>query len=229
MTDEVETTNTEQAAPVSNGVPATTQANDDLETRVKAAEEKARREAQSAKDREIAQLHQTYQQQLSGVKGAAKRRLKTLGDQNPDDFEHEANDEAGRAEYMAWKQTQAAQQASIKQANEIASVFGLKGDDPRLLNAISWDEFREKAKRAAAEDARKEREAELQAEQEKQRKAANARVNSGELQTLQVNSAPTLGKDATTEQIIQQLETLQRNPVANLKKIKELRAKLDSL
>lgn len=186
LDEQVETPEPESGTPPvpPPSAPGTATPAPDTDALVKAAAEKARREAQAAKDREVAALHRHYQNQLKVTKQAARARLTDLGDENVDAWEQYAERDEKAAAYDAMQAEAALLAESQRMANDIADTFGLKGDDPRLSGAQTWDEFRTKAKSAAAQDARAEREREAAEERDKQRKQADARLASGELDTL---------------------------------------------
>jgi len=224
----VETEVMEQPAqtPASNPPPATTPT-PDIEALKAAAKEEARREAQSAKDREIANLHRQYQEREAALRTKARQRLARHDENDAAQLDSELANETLLSEARAIVHRDTAERESRQTANEIAEIYGLKGNDPRLAYAASWEDFRAKAKAAAADDARKEREAVKQAELERERKKVDARVDSGELSGLELK--PTGAVKQTEESLVAQLTELQRSPTKNFAKIQKLLKEMEAL
>ena len=177
---------------------------------MKAAAEKARREAQAAKDREVAALHRHYQNQLKATKQAARTRLQDLGDDQVDEWEQYAQRDEKAAAFDQLQSEAALAAESQRMANDVAETFGLQGNDPRLSGAQTWVEFRTKAKAAAAADAKAEREAEAERERAARTKSADARLASGELDTLSPgNATGAPSADALMKEYRAKLKTMQ--------------------
>lgn len=73
--------------------------------------------------------------------------------------------------------------------SQVAQAYGLSADDPRLANATSADELKQRAAAAMADDAKAERERLLKEAAEEKRKAADAVVASGALDTVTAEGA----------------------------------------
>lgn len=228
---QVETAVTEQApsAPASTPAPATTPPQVDVDSLKATLKEEVRRELQSTKDKEVVNLHKQYQERERVIREQAKARLARHDENDASQFDRDMESMTVVDQARAIVQQQAAAESSRRQANDIAEVFGLKGNDPRLMDCSSWDEFRDKAKKAAAEDRRKELETERLRESEAARKATDVRVASGELGTLDVSPAPLQSTAGTIDSITDQLNQLMRSPTKNAAKIKELSKKLGEL
>lgn len=229
MADPIETVESDAAQqPPSTPTPAITAPTPvDVDALKARAKEEARREAQSAKDREIASLHQQYQARERALRAKARTRLARHDEGEAAQLDSELENESVIEQARAIVQRETATQESRRTANEIADVFGLRGDDPRLLNATDWTDFRTKAKAAAADDARKEREAAKQAEEVKARKVVDQRVDSGELSALDIKPSGASRQNAET--LVEQLQILQRNPTKNSEKIRTLTKELEEL
>lgn len=182
MADEVETTTpaAETAAPPVPATPATP----DVDALVKAAEEKTRREAQAAKDREVARLHQEYQQKLKAEREQATARMRQLGDKDADGWAAQTDvlDKARKYEQIEAEAQRV--QAWNDYAATVAKAYGLDPSDKRLANPASADDFVEKARKAMAEDVDSERKKLLEKAADEKRRATDARIASGELDTL---------------------------------------------
>jgi len=188
MTEETVATNGTEpgasASPVPNTVSPTPQAAPDIDAIVKAAVEKTQREAQAAKDRELARTHQQYQAQLKAQRDQAVSRLKQAGDGNAENWDAEVQTFQKAQAYDAIQAEAAQWQVWNGYVADVAKAHGLEPKDKRLEGAVSSDELLAKAKRAMEEDTKAERERLLKAAQDDRRKAADAKVNSGELDTL---------------------------------------------
>lgn len=229
MADEtVETVATESVqTPPSNPTPATTPTPVDVESLKAAAKEEARRELQAAKDREVANLHKQYQEREAKIRSKARTRLARHDENEASALDYELANESVLEEARAIVEQQRAKDESQRRANDIASVYGLKGSDPRLLGASSWDEFHAKAKAAAADDYRKEREAAKAAEEARARKAVDSQIESGELSSLDIKPRGAVTRNAET--LVEQLQVLQRSPTKNSERIKLLMKELEEL
>lgn len=179
MDPEVETTATEPGSgetasnqkPASTPVPATQPDPDPNDPRIQRLVREAEARVQQAKDRELAETHRRYQERERGLK---QRVRDGMTPEEAQRLESEMSDQADLADYRAWKAQQAALQESQAMANQVASAFGLRGDDPRLQGAASWDDFREKCKKALADDNRQAREAEAAAARQAEQGEARA-------------------------------------------------------
>jgi hypothetical protein len=220
MADEtqVETAVTEQNA--SKPAPATPEQKPvDVESLKSAAYEQAKRELQSAKDREVASLHRQYQEREAKLRAKARSRLAQHDEGAATALDYELENESVLDEARAIVQQQKAKEDSARAANDIADVYGLKGNDPRLLGATSWDDFRAKAKAAAAEDVRKEREAAKAAEDERARKAVDRQIASGELNTLDIKPSGAV-KATLEDEYKRELAKIPRGQVKALTELK---------
>lgn len=193
MTEQmVETAVKEQGAPVSAPAPATPTTQPDLEALKSAAKQEALREAQSAKDREIARLHQQYQQRERTLLTKVKGTLKASGFENADQLEQQLAAESELGEYRALKNQQAAQAASLAHGEglirDIAENYEIKipANDPRLWGEPfdNWDQFRERVRSLARAEVAARRAAEKAAQETSTREAVDTRLTSGELTTL---------------------------------------------
>lgn len=184
MSDTVETTGEVSGAADSSNTVHATPATPDPEAIAKAARDAALREAQSAKDREIANVHKHYQSLLKGQRETAKSRLRELGDRDAEAFDRvlELEQKAQQFDAIATQAEQARQWEAY--VGEIAKAYGLTASDPRLNGATSAEHLVSLAKNAMAEDARAERERIRTEEESKRRKAVDERVSSGSLETL---------------------------------------------
>jgi len=175
---------------------ATTPSQPDFETRLQAEVARKQRDWQAAKDREIARVHQQYQAQLNKTVSKTKEVLTNAGVRDADAYERQMVNEMELEEYRAYKQQAAAQSATFDYGTgilkDIAARYEVELDekDPALwVPANSWEEFTERARKAAQEKVRAKREAERQAEEEAKRKAVDSRIASGNLDTLGVTPA----------------------------------------
>lgn len=179
------------AAPATTPTPKTYTDDD-----VKAAVAQTRREAQIAKDREVARLHQQYQQKLQQTVGKTREALAQAGVRDTAAVEKDMIDGMELEEYRAWKQQSAASQATFEYGTgiiqDIAARFEVEIDpnDPALwVPSNSWQEFTDRVRKAATEKAKAAREAEKAKEDAARTKATDARVASGSLDTLDVTPA----------------------------------------
>ncbi len=229
MPDEVETTAPADGAPPASApppVPATTPPPAETDALVKAAEEKVRRELQAIKDREVARLHQQYQQRERALKSEAAARLKQAGDEGAGDWEKnlEVRQKADAFDALTAEQQQ--WQAWWGHVADVATSYGLQPTDTRLTGAQSSQELHNLAKQALAEDVKKERARLLAEAEDKRRAAADGVVASGALDTLSGAPAPVVKE--TTEQLTARLADLQKKPVENRKLIAEVAKKLEA-
>lgn len=176
----VETTATE--AQPSTPVPATPPV--DVEAIKKAARAEALREAQAAKDRELARLHKEYQTREKELKAAAAARLQKVGFDQPDDvFEDvEIRQKARQFDAISQEAQQAAEWQNYVEG--VATAYGLTASDPRLSGAVSAQDLQAKAKAAMLEEAAKERERALADARKAATAAAQAKVDNGDLDVL---------------------------------------------
>lgn len=233
MTNPVDTTRTEQASPASPTVPATTP--DPIEERVKAAEDRVRREEQSKRDQAIAQADararkeekQRAKERESALRGTYKQRLVQHGDQEADSFDQSVDMAAEFAELKQEKQATKAQadaqaasvqygQGLAQQAAELSDV-ALDPNDPKLWAQpfSTWDEFKGRIKSRVRELKDAERQATAQAQTDAQRKEATDAVNSGGLDTLTAPAAGAVSKDFDASKF---------NPITDAGKLHELAA-----
>jgi len=235
METKVETTNAQgnaTATPVETPVivPATTPKVDKVYTEVdvKAAEERARREAQSKADQEKARIHQNYQQQLRNRTGAAKQAIERGDDPNQWEQGVAVWEKAQMYDQMAQEQAQLAEWQGF--VSRSAANAGLDASDPRLANIADAEDLAAKIARAVREDARKELEAERLAAENARQAALQAKVASGDLTVLGGTTAATsLSSAVDLETINAELADLLREPTKNKDRIAKLRARRDKL
>lgn len=163
---------------------------------VKSAADKARREAQTSKDKEVARLHQSYQERIRQTVGKATKVLEQHGVKDTAQVEQAFVDDIELDEYRAWKQQAAAQASTFEYGTgiikDIAARYEVELDvnDQTLWQAAeNWDVFTERVRKTANDKARTAREAARAAEDDDRRKAVDSRVASGSLDTLQVTPA----------------------------------------
>lgn len=224
MPDEVETTATEPA-PASNPVPATTAPPVDVEKIAKAAADKARREAQSNADKQMAKLHQQYQAQIRELKQAVAPRLQKAGFE-PDPIFQDV-DVLQKARQFDELSAQARQAAEWQQHVEgVAAAYGLNAADERLAGATSAQDLLVRAQAAMQADAAKAREQALTEARAAAAAAATARVENGDLDTLGgAPAAATLTHKQKVEQAQKELKALVNSTgPKDLKKLAELKA-----
>lgn len=188
------------SAPVetpAQSVPATTQTPAPVtytEADVKAAAERARREAQAEKDRETARLHREYQQQLRAAAESGKRRVQAAAQaiQSRGDPEQAVAlvDVFEKAEaFDRWQSQQAQAQQWHTYVANAAQGAGLEPGDPRIQNAVSAEDLAAKIAAAVRADERAAIEAARERAVEAEKRALEARAASGELDTLGGNPA----------------------------------------
>ena len=201
--DMIETAASEQETPASTPAPAIPTPQPDLEALKAALMEEVRREAQSTKDREIARLHQQYQQRERTLLEKVKGTLKTAGYEDADRLEQQLAAESDLDEFRAMKGQMAAQQASFSYGEglirDIADNYEVKlaANDPRLWGEPfdNWDQFKERVRAVAKQEVAAKRAAEKAAQEAERRDAVDARVTSGELATLGGVPAGAVKKD----------------------------------
>ena len=209
MDDEVKTVETavpqgqEQAStpPVSTPSPAapatpTPQPVEDFEKRLNDTLSKKQKEWQASKDRELANVHRTYQERIRQTVGKAAKVLEQHGVKDSAQVEQAFVDDIELDEYRAWKQQAAAQASTFEYGTgiikDIAQRFEVELDmnDPTLWQASdNWDVFTERVRKAANDKVKLAREAQQAAEAEAKRKAVDSRVAGGSLDTLSVTPA----------------------------------------
>ena len=193
MTEQmVETPVTEPVVSASTPAPATPATQPDIEALRSAAKDEARREAQSAKDREIARLHQTYQQREKALLSKVKGTLQSAGYEDADRLEQQLVAESELEEYRAMKSQQAAKASSQSYGEgliqDIADRYEVKipKNDPRLWDEPfeNWDQFKERIRELAKTEVAAKRAAEKEKMEGERREAVDTRLASGELNTL---------------------------------------------
>ena len=215
-------------------VPATTPEPNTAEL-LKAAKEEAWREAQSHFGKREAEVHRSYQQKQKALLDKTKDVLKTAGFEDADRLEQQLAAESELDEYRAVKGQMAAQQASFAYGeglvHDIADNYEVKiaPNDSRLWGEPfeNWDQFKGRVRTLAKQEVAAKRVAEKAALEAERRDAVDARVASGELNTLGGVPAGAVREDADT--LTAQLMELQKQPTKNREAINKLSTKLEAL
>lgn len=205
----------------------------DVEAKVKAAVAEARREAQAAKDREIARLHQTHQAETRAIREQATGRMKQLGDTQADNWDQQVQDRRDAEQYrLIQDQAQTYQQqldAWNGYANGVAQAHGLSLTDARLNGARDGADLLERAKKAMAEDVEKERKRLLSDAQTAKTAAIDQQVAAGDLDTLNGAPAGSPEREAKRKQLTSRLQDLLKNPAAKSAEIAKAKAELQAV
>ena len=137
-----------------------------------------------SKDRELAKVHQQYQNRERTIRQQARERLEEVGDTDAEGWENYQHLTDKAAAYDSMQQQASAWQAWNDHVGQVASAYGLKGEDPRLANAESADDLVTKAKSAMAQDAKEERAKAKEEATTTKRERLEQRAASGDLDSL---------------------------------------------
>lgn len=239
MPDQVETTAGEGMADAlaggpepspepSSAVPATHPATPEptFEQRL----EIERRRWQSGKDREIAVLRQKQQEELRALHEVYGQRLAQLGDNDREQFiQGLAERQKARAydDQANWAAEQQRVQATAQSILDIfgAGEVGVTLDHPAFQKQMDWDEFRS----VAAQTVKTARQASEEKAAAERRKAADARLRSGELATLGGGPAQPTNQEREIETLYDRLQQAQADPEKNWAERRKILARLREL
>ena len=137
-----------------------------------------------SKDRELAKVHQQYQQREQGIRQQARQRLEQVGDPDAANWEQQQALGEKAAAYDAMQQQAQAWQAWNDYTVQIATAYGLKANDARLGNAQNAEQLVSQAKNAMAEDAKADRKRIRDEETQTKKDALAKKAASGDLDSL---------------------------------------------
>lgn len=197
----------------------------DVDALVKAAREEARREAQASKDRELAQVHKTYQQRERALRDQAVSRLKGAGDTSAEAWDQQVETLTKAQQFDAIQQQASEWQAWNGYVAQIAQAYRLDPADKRLQGATDAQDLQARASKAMQDDVAVERKTLLTQAQAAKTAAVDAKVAAGELDTLGGAPAPNLSHQQQVEQAQKDLKAeLKRPGRHDMGKIDKLKA-----
>lgn len=187
----------------------------DVEKIRKQAELEGYRRAQASFDKQRARELKAQQDAAR-----ARQRLEQANVRDPDLLE-DYTATVQKARLYEETQAEAAQwQEWYAYRDSVAAAHLLKGDDPRLADATSAEDLTRRARAAMAEDAAAERARLLKEAADEKRRAADAAVESGALDTVAAPATPA-ARESDTDQFIKEMRAARGKGIDVGRRIKE--------